>query len=85
MSLDTSRALTLSALIIGELVDEAGYTIEEVVAGCIQAIIDIAGQDDELLDQAANFLADGGIVDDPPDWDEFDEWDDTADLDDPLP
>lgn len=61
--IDTSRAQNISKLIIGSLLDDCGYTIEEIVPGCIQAVLDLADQDDELLDEAANFLADGGVVD----------------------
>lgn len=45
-----------------EAMEDAGYTAEEVIPGCIQAIIDLANDDEQLLDEAANLLADGGSM-----------------------
>lgn len=49
-----------------ELQDETGYTDEEFIPGLICAVLQIAGRHesvDQMLDEAANLLADGGVLD----------------------
>lgn len=58
--LDDSQATDIAGAVLEELFD-AGYTAEEIIPGLIQAVIDVADHDDQLLDEAANFLADGGV------------------------
>lgn len=67
--LNPSYATSISDTIIALLEDE-GYPREEIIPGLIQAVVDLADQDDGLLDEAANFLADGGVVPDVIPWDE---------------
>lgn len=48
----------------GELanaVADSGYSREEQIKGLIQAVVILADGEDDLLDMAANFLADGGV------------------------
>lgn len=58
--LDDSRAVEIADMILDSL-EDAGYSVEEIIPGLIQGVIDISNDDDALLDQAANFLADGGV------------------------
>lgn len=45
-----------------ELVDSfSDSSDEEAIATLVQAIIDIAGLDDDLLAEASDLLADGGV------------------------
>ena len=60
--LDTTQANEVSKA-VQELYDELGYSADEFVPGLIQAIIDIA-PDEQYLDEAADLLADGGVDDD---------------------
>lgn len=61
--LDNSQALGVSDCVL-ELQDDLGYPDEEFIPGLVQAIIQIARRSrsdyDQILDEAANFLADGG-------------------------
>jgi hypothetical protein len=45
-----------------ELVESEGFSPGESIPGLIDAIVQIADGDDELLDAAANYLADGGTI-----------------------
>lgn len=47
--------------VIQDALHEAGFEADEAIAGCVQAIVELADDDTELLDGAANLLADGGI------------------------
>ena len=58
--LDESRALDIAGAVI-EVLYDAGYNEEEIIPGLIQAVVEVASGDDQLLDEAANLLADGGI------------------------
>lgn len=61
--LDASRAGELGALIVEDVID-TGYEPEELIPALVQAIINIASHTryrEQLLDEAANFLAEGGI------------------------
>lgn len=87
--LDPSFAGTIADEIIATLEFDGGYSIEEMIPGLVQAIILLARtdkQEDQLLDEASNLLADGGVIEDPDtgrdtDLDELDD----EELDDPLP
>lgn len=61
-NLDESRARDISTTMIAVLEDE-GFSTEEMIPGFIQGVIDLAHGDDALLDEAANLLADGGVSD----------------------
>lgn len=67
--LDDTKAVEIGLEII-PLLEDAGYAIEEAIPGLIQAIIELADRSgkakEALLDEAANFLADGGAT-----WDDF--------------
>jgi hypothetical protein len=58
--LDPYRAREIATDIIMYLEDD-GHTTEEIIPGLIQAVIELAQDDDRLLDEAANLLADGGV------------------------
>jgi hypothetical protein len=66
--LDHSQAGSIAELVI-ECLDDNGYSNEEeAIPGLIQAIVDLADGRDEsareqLLDEAADLLADGGVSD----------------------
>lgn len=63
--LDVGQAHSISELII-EALDDNGYqTREESIPGLVQAIVDLATEGDDptqLLDEAADLLADGGVT-----------------------
>lgn len=61
MPLDLSRAHEIADEVVSSLEYDGGYTIEEMIPGLVQAIVDLADGADELLDGAANLLADGGV------------------------
>lgn len=65
---DTSQARSIAAA-IADALDGCGYSDTEMVYGCIQAAVEYAFNDDDLLDQAANLLADGGVIDDTDEYD----------------
>lgn len=46
---------------LSEMLDDLGYTPEETIPGLVQTILVLAGADDQMLDEAANLLADGGV------------------------
>lgn len=46
-----------------QFLEDQGYGYAEAIAGLIDAVVKIADGDDQLLDEAANLLADGGIID----------------------
>jgi len=58
--LDTNQAGSVSDVLRTAL-DEAGYSMEESIPGLIQAVVDLARGDEQVLDEAANLLADGGV------------------------
>ena len=61
--LDPSQALNVAEVIL-DAQDETGFPNEEFIPGLIQAIIQLASRypdGDQILDEAANFLADGGV------------------------
>ncbi len=62
--LDTSQAESIAEVII-EALDDAGYTVVvENIPGLVQAIVVIAENGPnttQLLDEAADLLADGGV------------------------
>ncbi len=58
--LDPYRAREIAYDVILQLEDD-GHSTEEIIPGLIQAVIELAQGDDQLLDEAANFLADGGV------------------------
>lgn len=58
--LNLSIAREVSTMILDAL-DDSGYRDHELIPGLVQAIIVTADGDDGLLDEAANFLADGGV------------------------
>jgi len=61
--LDHSLA-TEVAEIVGEALEEAGYQDRtEIIPGLIQAVINYADDHEQILDEAANLLADGGVRD----------------------
>lgn len=66
--LDHSQAGSIAELVI-ECLDDNGYASEaEAIPGLVQAIVDLADGVDEatrvqLLDEAADLLADGGVDD----------------------
>lgn len=58
--LTTQYAGSIADIILDSL-DEAGYEDpREIIPGLIQAVLDVSEGDDDLLNEAANFLADGG-------------------------
>lgn len=57
--LDMNR-VELVACVVVETLHEEGFSAVESIPGLIQAVIDIAGENDQLLDEAADFLLDGG-------------------------
>jgi hypothetical protein len=65
--LDLSQARSVADLVI-ECLDDNGYQVEEeAIPGLVQAIVDLADGMDEstrqqLLDEAADLLADGGVT-----------------------
>ena len=59
--LDTRHAPTIADAIVGVLEESGGYTVEEMIPGLVQAIVDLANDADIYLDAAANLLADGGV------------------------
>lgn len=58
--LDTSQAKEVAFMIHDMFIGE-GFKVEELIPGYVQAIIDLAQGDEALLDDAARFLADGGV------------------------
>jgi hypothetical protein len=58
--LDESLATDIAGALVEVLADE-GYSTEEIIPGLIQAVVELAKGDDQLLDEAANLLADGGV------------------------
>lgn len=58
--LDHSQADSVAEGVL-DAIDDMGYTNEEAIPGLIQAIIMLARGDDQMLDEAANLLADGGV------------------------
>lgn len=72
--IDTCRSREFAAALQEILIDDMGLTNEEIIPACVQTIVDVADEDDELLDVAANFLADGGVIPE----DEPDTWEDDA-------
>lgn len=61
-NLDLSRAHEIAEEVVNNLEYDGGYSVEEMIPGLVQAIIDIADGNDNLLDAAANLLADGGVI-----------------------
>lgn len=59
-ALDTTQAGIIADTIIPLLEDE-GFSPNEIIPGLIQAVVDLARGDDSVLDEAANLLADGGV------------------------
>lgn len=59
--LNTSHAETIADAVLDTLESDGGYSVDEIIPGLIQGVIDIAQGDDSLLDAAANLLADGGV------------------------
>lgn len=57
--LDPYAATDIATEVVSSL-EDAGYSPSEAIPGLVQAIIEFADGDEELLDAAANFLADGG-------------------------
>lgn len=57
--IDTSKAHDIANEVI-PILEDAGYSVEEMIAGLIQGVVDLAHGSEPLLDDAANFLADGG-------------------------
>lgn len=62
--LDTSLANDYADDLVGVLSDDFGLSPEEALPVLVQAIIKIADGDEQLLDESANLLADGGVQDD---------------------
>lgn len=63
--LDYGEARVIASLLT-DLKDETGFADEEFVPGLIQAIVDIARthkHEIQLMDEAADLLADGGVDD----------------------
>lgn len=59
--LDDIHAVAIAGAIV-EALYEAGYTDErEIIPGLVQAIIELAAGNEQLLDEAGNLLADGGV------------------------
>lgn len=58
--LDESSATDIANETISNLEYE-GYSVAEMIPGLIQAIVMLAVGDDQVLDEAANLLADGGV------------------------
>lgn len=64
--LDRSREDVIADAVIDVLVDDGGYTAEEIIPGLISAVIKVAASTgtsreyEQLLDEASNMLADGG-------------------------
>jgi len=59
--LNEMHAKTIAEAVLDVLESDGGFSVDEIIPGLIQGVIDIAQGDDALLDAAANFLADGGI------------------------
>lgn len=62
--LSNEHAGDVADMVVGVLEDE-GYSAEEIIPGLVQAIVDLAEKQrdsDAYLDAAANLLADGGVV-----------------------
>ena len=59
--LNTYYAQSLSRTII-EALEEAGFNDpEEIIPGLVQAIVELSGNDESILEEAGNLLADGGV------------------------
>lgn len=61
--LDHGEAEGIAVDLIAQL-EDAGFSPEEMIPGLVQAIVVLADNDDEVLDEAAALLADGGVVTD---------------------
>jgi RNase adaptor protein for sRNA GlmZ degradation len=62
--LDHSQAGAVKTIVL-EALEDAGYTVvEENIPGLVDALIELADGDDQLLDEASNLLADGGVDED---------------------
>ena len=62
--LDPTHATTIADAIIPVLEDDGGFTVEEMIPGLIQAVVNLARTttNPELyLDCAVDLLADGGV------------------------
>lgn len=59
--IDTAQAGTIADAILDMLDEYGGYSPEEIIPGLIEAVIRVADNDDDLLNEASNFLADGGL------------------------
>lgn len=65
--LDKSRQEIISDAVLDSLQDEGGFTPEEIIPGLVLAIVRIAQstgtslQGTQLLDEASDMLADGGL------------------------
>jgi hypothetical protein len=59
---DRDRILNIADTIRTTIEHYSGWGLEETVLGLVQAITELAGDDFELLDNAANLLADGGLT-----------------------
>lgn len=60
---DTTFARDIGRQVV-DAMEDAGYSIDEMIPGFVQAVIFASDGDDSLLDEAANLLADGGVSDD---------------------
>lgn len=58
--LDESLATDIAENVLNLLYDE-GYLPEEIIPGLITAVVQAADGNDQMLDEAANLLADGGV------------------------
>lgn len=57
--LDTTHAETVSDIVL-DILNETGYdNASEAIPGLISAILTLAEGNDQILDEAANLLADG--------------------------
>jgi hypothetical protein len=61
--LDTSRSGEIADAVTDMLTDEGGYSTEEMIPGLVQAIIDLANSEEQLLDEAIDLLANNMEVD----------------------
>lgn len=62
--LDYSVAKSLAVELM-DLMDAQGYSVEEAIPGLIETVCILANDDDQLLNEAANLLADGGVGEEP--------------------
>ena len=60
MTISKETVLSVSDELVSAA-EDTGYDLDILILSLIQAVITLADDDDDLLDSAANFLADGGF------------------------